>query len=122
MGPAVGTAPRQGTHREQAASQHPSKAPVVSDRVPGREEAWHDWGLLWPPPPWMLSLGTPLSLGLSAAVTHTGTQPRGGPSAPLSSKPLGASVPSAIREGVALSCLTLTLGAPELLTPYPLNT
>lgn len=43
MGPTVGTAPRQGTHLERAASKHPGEDLVVSDRTQGREEDQCDW-------------------------------------------------------------------------------
>lgn len=75
MGPAIGTAPRQGTRHEPAASQHRARALVVSDHMPGREEDQHSWRAdrvlrpLWLFPPWTLSLRTPLSLRLCTVVT-----------------------------------------------------
>lgn len=75
MGPAVGTAPRQGTRRELAASQHHARALAVSDHMPGREEDQHSWRAdrvlrpLWSFAPWTLSPRTHLSLRFCTVLT-----------------------------------------------------
>lgn len=71
--PALGTARRQGTHHEQAASEHQARLWLClimpKERKTGMKGDWQSSGLQWSLPSWMPSLRTPLSLGICTVVT-----------------------------------------------------